>query len=169
VVGPYGAVGIRTDAYWNVPEPELGLLINPALEIVGQVTGNDMSSRDIEGANPLYLPQAKIYTGACALGAGILLEPVAEVWPRRAITMTIARGGAMVFEGKTDTGQLRRRPNELVSYLGRCLSFPEGAVLLTGTGIVPPEGFTLQAGDVVRITIEGIGTLENPVRVVGQE
>lgn len=167
VVGPYGDVGIRRDAQWNVPEPELGLVINPALEVVGQVVGNDMSSRDIEGANPLYLPQAKVYTAACALGAGILLEPVAEGWPQTAITMAITRQGEPVFEGETHTRQLRRRPDELVAYLGRCLSFPDGVVLLTGTGIVPPDAFTLEPDDVVRITIDRVGKVENRVRIVG--
>ena len=169
VVGPHDRVGIRRDARWNVPEPELGLVINPALEIVGQIVGNDMSSRDIEGANPLYLPQAKMYTASCALGAGILLEPVRDRWPQRAITMRVRRAGELVFQGETHTARLRRRPDELVAYLGRCLTFPDGVVLLTGTGIVPPDDFSLEPGDLIQIAIDGVGELENRVRVVGQE
>lgn len=169
VVGPHDRVGIRRDARWNVPEPELGLVINPALEIVGQIVGNDMSSRDIEGANPLYLPQAKMYTASCALGAGILLEPVRDRWPQRAITMRVRRAGELVFQGETHTGRLRRRPDELVAYLGRCLTFPDGVVLLTGTGIVPPDDFSLEPDDLIQIAIDGVGELENRVRLVGQE
>jgi len=166
VVGPHDQVGIRHDARWNVPEPELALVINPALEIVGVTVGNDMSSRDIEGENPLYLPQAKMYTRSCALGPGIALGPLDDAWPDTAIHLQIARDGAVVFAGQTHTRQIRRRPVELVEYLGRCLAFPDGAVLLTGAGIVPPDSFTLAAGDHVRITIDEIGTLSNGVIVV---
>jgi 2-dehydro-3-deoxy-D-arabinonate dehydratase len=166
VVGPRGDVGIRRDAGWSVPEPELALVINPALEVVGWTAGNDMSSRDLEGENPLYLPQAKIYTGSCALGPGIVLEPVAGRWPDVAIGVAIERGGRVAFAGETHTSQIRRRPDELVEYLGRCLAFPDGAVLMTGTGIVPPEEFTLAAGDVVQITVGGLSPLINTVRVV---
>ena len=155
VVGPHGDVGIRRDARWSVPEPELALVINPALEVVGWTAGNDMSSRDIEGENPLYLPQAKVYTGSCALGPGIVLEPVADRWPDVAIRVAIERAGQVAFAGETHTRQIRRRPDELVEHLGRCLAFPDGAVLLTGTGIVPPDDFTLAAGDVVQITVGG--------------
>ena len=165
VVGPQDRVAIRQDATWNVPEPELALWINPALEIVGISAGNDMSSRDIEGANPLYLPQAKIYTRSCALGPAILLGRVDTDWPQVAISLQIERAGSVVFAGRTHTDQIRRRPNELVEYLGRSLAFPEGVVLLTGTGIVPPEQFTLAAGDTITVEIERVGRLQNQVMV----
>ncbi|MBK8050200.1 MAG: fumarylacetoacetate hydrolase family protein [Anaerolineales bacterium] len=163
VVPPFGAVGIRRDAVWNVPEPELALVANPALEIVGYTAGNDMSSRDIEGENPLYLPQAKIYTGSCALGPGIVLHPMAETWPQVGIALKIERNGALAFAGETSTRLIRRRPDELLAYLGRSLAFPEGVVLLTGAGIVPPEGFTLASGDRVTVTVDGVGALVNIV------
>ena len=166
VVGPHDAVGIRHDASWNVPEPELALVINPALEIVGVTIGNDMSSRDIEGENPLYLPQAKMYTRACALGPAIVLGKLEAVWPAMRIALQITRAGAVVFSGETHTHQIRRRPDELVAYLGRALNFPDGAVLLTGAGVVPPDTFTLTAGDDVAITIDGVGALRNVVTVV---
>ena len=166
VVGPHSDVGIRRDARWSVPEPELALVVNPALEVVGWTAANDMSSRDLEGENPLYLPQAKVYTASCALGPGIVLEPVADRWPDVAIRVAIERAGQGAFAGETHTRQIRRRPDELVEYLGRCLAFPDGAVLLTGTGIVPPDDFTLAAGDVVQITVGGLASLINPVRVV---
>ncbi|RME82143.1 MAG: 2-hydroxyhepta-2,4-diene-1,7-dioate isomerase [Caldilineae bacterium] len=166
VVGPGQEVGIRHDATWSVPEPELGLVVNPAGEVAGLVIGNDMSSRDIEGENPLYLPQAKIYTASCALGPCILLAPVQERWPELAIRMHIRRDGHTVFTGETHTARIRRSPQELVHYLTRSLAFPDGVVLLTGTGIVPPDEFGLQAGDEISITIDGLGTLENRVKVV---
>jgi 2-dehydro-3-deoxy-D-arabinonate dehydratase len=166
VVGPWGEVGIRSDAHWNVPEPELGLVINPALEIVGITAGNDVSSRDIEGDNPLYLPQAKMYTASCSLGPGILLGKVGESWPAVGIGLRIDRGGREVFNGQTHTENIKRRPDELVEFLGRCYAMPDGAVLLTGTGIVPPDDFTLQAGDKITITVETVGVLENSVKVV---
>lgn len=165
-VGHLDTVGIRADSAWNVPEPELAVVLNPALEIIGFTVGNDMSSRDIEGENPLYLPQAKVYTRACALGPSILLNPARE-FPQAAIHMSISRDGADVFTGETHTRRIRRPLAELVQYLGRANTFPRGAVLLTGTGIVPPNDFTLQAGDRVRIEIENIGVLENAVEVVG--
>ena len=166
VVGPHDAVGIRSDATWNVPEAELALVINPALEIVGYTVGNDMSSRDIEGENPLYLPQAKMYTRSCALGPRIVLQPITDGWPQLSIRISIERQGSKVFAGSSHTRLIRRRPHELAEYLGRCLSFPDGAVLLTGTGIVPPEGFTLAAGDRITIAIEGAGELTNHVVMV---
>lgn len=166
VVGPLDQVGIRRDAAWNVPEPELALVINPALEIVGVTIGNDMSSRDIEGENPLYLPQAKIYTRSCALGPGIALGRIGAAWPQTRIALQITRKGDVVFTGETHTDQIRRSPDELVAYLGRALAFPEGVVLLTGAGVVPPETFTLAAGDEVRITIDAVGALQNSVTVV---
>ena len=165
VVGPWGQVGIRHDAAWSVPEPELGLVINPAMEVVGLVAGNDVSSRDIEGANPLYLPQAKIYTGSCSLGPGILLGRVAS-WPQAGIHIEIERAGATVFSGDTHTARIQRTVTDLVDYLGRCLTFPDGVVLLTGTGVVPPDDFTLAPDDLVRIRIDGVGLLENTVKIV---
>lgn len=166
VIGPLGKVGIRSDATWNVPEPELGLMINPALEIVGITAGNDMSSRDIEGENPLYLPQAKVYNASCSLGPGLLLGKVENRWPDVHISLRIEREGRELFSGQTHTDSIRRQPAELVDFLGRCLSFPDGAVLLTGAGIVPPDNFTLKAGDKVTVAIESVGVLENSVKVV---
>jgi 2-dehydro-3-deoxy-D-arabinonate dehydratase len=166
VVGPGEAVGIRKDATWNVPEPELAFVINSRGHIVGHTIGNDMSSRDIEGENLLYLPQAKIYERSCALGPFVAVgvsEAETRTWR---IELQIERAGAAVFKGETSVGQIKRTFAELVEYLFRSQKFPHGAVLLTGTGIVPPDGFTLAAGDVVRIGISDVGTLENPVVVV---
>ncbi len=165
VVGTYGAVGIRADATWNVPEPELAVLFNPAMEVVGFTVGNDMSSRDIEGANPLYLPQAKVYKNSCALGVGVLLNPTSE-WPETTIRIRIERDGAAAFSGEVTTARIKRSISELADYLGRSAEYPNGVVLLTGTGVVPPSDFTLAAGDVVAITIDGIGELTNIVQVV---
>lgn len=162
VVGPGEAVGIRADSDWDVPEAELTLVVTPAMEIVGYTIGNDMSSRDIEGENPLYLPQAKVYDRCCALGPVVRLAKAFDPLGL-AVTCVIERGGETVFEGQTHTRQIHRPLEELLSYLGRCNSFPEGLLVMTGTGIVPPDTFTLQAGDVVRITFEGLGTLANPV------
>lgn len=164
-VGPGGEVGIRSDAAWSVPEPELAVVYNPKLEVVGFTIGNDMSSRDIEGANPLYLPQAKVYTAACALGPGIVLNHTSQ-WPDTTISLTIERGGTVAFEGDITTDRIKRTVTELGEYLGHSYSFPDGVVLLTGTGVVPPADFTLAAGDVVTISIEGIGVLKNRVKVV---
>lgn len=166
VVGPGQKVGIRSDARWSVPEPELAFVLNSRGHLVGYTVGNDMSSRDIEGENLLYLPQAKIYDRSCALGPCITVgagESEARTW---VIGMQIQRANATVFEGTVSAGQLKRPFQEMTGYLRRSQSFPHGAVLLTGTGIVPPDDFTLQAGDVVRITISGIGTLTNEVTVV---
>jgi 2-dehydro-3-deoxy-D-arabinonate dehydratase len=162
VVGPGDAVRIRHDSKWNVPEPELTLLVSPGGKILGYTVGNDMSSRDIEGENPLYLPQAKVYDRSCALGPGILIsaEPLA---PATGIHIDIRRDGASGFADSTTLAEMKRRPAELVEYLFRENSFPNGCFLLTGTGIVPPNSFTLAAGDEIAITIEGIGTLTNPV------
>ncbi|MGO8760350.1 MAG: fumarylacetoacetate hydrolase family protein [Terracidiphilus sp.] len=162
VAGPGGAVRIRSDAKWSVPEPELTLVINPRGQIIGCTVGNDMSSRDIEGENPLYLPQAKVYDRSCALGPCILLsaEPLPPTTP---IRIEILRGGRAEFSGATTLAELKRDPTQLVSYLFRENTFPSGAFLMTGTGIVPPDSFTLAAGDTVRITIDPIGTLENSV------
>jgi 2-dehydro-3-deoxy-D-arabinonate dehydratase len=165
VVGHGAEVGIRADATWSVPEAELGVVFNPAMEVVGFTVGNDMSSRDIEGANPLYLPQAKLYRASCALGMGIRLNPASE-WPDATIRMTIKRSSETVFYGDVHTSRIRRKITELADYLGRSMDFPDGVVLLTGTGIVPPAEFTLAAGDIVEIEIEGIDMLVNTVKVV---
>ena len=162
VVGPGAAVRIRSDAHWTVAEPELTLLIDPRGQIMGYTIGNDMSSRDIEGENPLYLPQAKIYDGSCALGPCVLLTP--EPLPRSTeISIEILRAGVQAFSGSTTLKELKREPEELVRYLFRDNSFPDGAYLMTGTGIVPGDEFTLRGGDEIRISIAGIGTLENRV------
>lgn len=163
VVPPGGAIGIRKDARWSVPEPELVLVINSRGRIVGYTVGNDMSSRDIEGENLLYLPQAKVYHRSCAIGPWIVVgtgEAEAREWK---IQMEIRRASEAVFEGETSVGQIKRPFDELANYLFRSQVFPHGAMLLTGTGIVPPDNFTLQPNDAVRITISGIGTLENSV------
>ncbi|MGB9029059.1 MAG: fumarylacetoacetate hydrolase family protein [Acidobacteriaceae bacterium] len=162
VVGPGGSVGLRSDARWSVPEPELALLINPAGRIVGYTIGNDMSSRDIEGQNPLYLPQAKVYNRSCALGPGILMTPDPLPAETR-ISIAIVRAGTAAFSGETTLAQMKRSPQELVDYLYRDQTFPFGCFLLTGTGVVPPDSFTLEKGDTVRIGIDGIGELVNPV------
>jgi 2-dehydro-3-deoxy-D-arabinonate dehydratase len=165
-VGPGEPVGIRADSTWNVPEPELALVLNSRGRIVGCTIGNDMSSRDIEGQNLLYLPQAKVYHRSCAIGPWILLgaaEVDARTW---AIRLSVRRGVTDVFAGETSVDRIKRRFGELAEFLFRCQVFPDGAILLTGTGIVPPDTFTLQAGDVITIDISGIGTLENPVTVV---
>jgi 2-dehydro-3-deoxy-D-arabinonate dehydratase len=166
VVGPGEAVGIRSDARWNVPEPELSLVLNSRGKIVGYTIGNDMSSRDIEGENLLYLPQAKIYQRSCALGPWIALGVSEEEARKWRVTLQIGRDGVRVFAGETSIGQIKRRFEELAAYLFRSQVFPHGAVLLTGTGIVPPETFTLQEKDEVEIEISGIGSLRNPVAVV---
>src|SRR5256885_7942753 len=163
VVGPGDFVRIRKDAKWSVPEPELALVISPALKIVGYTIGNDMSSRDIEGENPLYLPQAKVYDGSCAVGPVVTLAGAMPPLAGVQVRLEIDRSGKRAFEGSTNLGQMARTPEDLVGWLGRETSFPHGAVLLTGTGIVPPDEFTLASGDEIRITIDGIGTLANRV------
>ena len=162
VVGPGGMVAIRKDAKWSVPEPELVLFISPGGKIVGYTIGNDMSSRDIEGENPLYLPQAKVYDRSCALGPCILIaeEPLPA---STEIKIEIRRDGAAVFSGATTLKEMKRKPEELVDYLYRASSFPRGCFLLTGTGIVPPDAFTLQTRDEISISIPPIGTLSNIV------
>ncbi len=166
VRGPGEEVGIRADSEWNVPEPELALLVTPALSIAGYTIGNDVSSRSIEGENPLYLPQAKIYDGSCALGPGII--PAGLVEPPFTIRLTVLRDGATVFDEETTTERMRRSPEELVEHAGRALTFPSGLVLLTGTGIVPDPGLTLLEGDTVRIEAGPLGLLENRVVRVGR-
>ncbi|MEK7676694.1 MAG: fumarylacetoacetate hydrolase family protein [Verrucomicrobiota bacterium] len=163
VVPPGEPVGIRRDARWNVPEPELALVINSHCQIVGYTIGNDMSSRDIEGENLLYLPQAKVYHRSCAMGPFITVgatESEARSWK---ISLTIRRAGEIVFAGETSVGQIKRSFAELAGFLFRSQVFPHGAVLLTGTGVVPADTLTLAAEDVVSMRISGIGVLENPV------
>ncbi len=162
VAGPGSDVRIRADATWSVPEPELTLLINPRGQIIGYTAGNDMSSRDIEGENPLYLPQAKVYDRSCALGPCILVggDPLPTTTP---IQIEIVRAGSAVFAGATTLAELKRKPADLAAYLFRENTFPHGAFLMTGTGVVPPDDFTLAPGDKIRITIDPIGTLENDV------
>ena len=166
VVGPGEPVAIRGDSTWNVPEPEMAFAITPKLEIVGYTVGNDMSSRDLEGQNPLYLAQAKVYDRCCALGPVVRLAPGFDPMDQ-AVKLVIRRDGQSAFEGETHTSNIHRPLRNLVKYLGRCNSFPTGAFVLTGTGIVPPDSFSLAAGDVVEITIEGLGTLTNPVIELG--
>ena len=161
-VGSGGKVRIRKDAKWSVPEPELTLVINAQGRIVGYTIGNDMSSRDIEGENPLYLPQAKVYDGSCALGPAILVS--SNPLPKSTeIVLEIDREDHCVFAGCVKLTELKRDPKLLVEYLFRDNSFPNGCFLMTGTGIVPPSDFTLHPGDRICITIEPIGSLENEV------
>lgn len=161
-VGHGGSVAIRSDAKWSVPEPELVLLVSPSGKILGYTVGNDMSSRDIEGENPLYLPQAKVYHRSCALGPGILIssQPLS---PSTAIRMEILRSGAICFEGSVQLSAIKRDLTTLVRYLYQDNIFPKGCFLFTGTGIVPPDSFTLRERDEIRISIDGIGTLVNTV------
>jgi 2-dehydro-3-deoxy-D-arabinonate dehydratase len=162
VVGPGSQVRIRRDAAWSVPEPELTLLVNRRGQIIGYTIGNDMSSRDIEGENPLYLPQAKVYDGSCALGPCIFITSD-TLAASESIHMEIERQGSTVFSGETTLASLKREPSVLVEYLFRESTFPSGAFLMTGTGIVPPDSFTLASGDRIRISIGPCGTLENIV------
>jgi 2-dehydro-3-deoxy-D-arabinonate dehydratase len=160
--GPGGKVRIRTDAHWSVPEPELTLVVSPKGRISGYTIGNDMSSRDIEGENPLYLPQAKVYNGSCALGPCILVSK-SPLPHSTEIALEIHRNSRIEFSGSVALTELKRDPKTLVEYLLRDNSFPSGCFLMTGTGIVPPSSFTLASGDRIRITIGPIGTLENQV------
>jgi len=157
VVGPDATIRVRRDSRWNVPEPELTLVINAYGEVCGYTSGNDVSSRDIEGENPLYLPQAKVYNGACSLGPVIQWIDDPQVLNTLAIRLEILRSGSTLFIGETSTSLMRRSFTELASYLFRELDFPQGVFLLTGTGIVPPEEYSLQPGDSVRI---GVGDLQ---------
>jgi 2-dehydro-3-deoxy-D-arabinonate dehydratase len=166
VAGPGKPVRIRRDSKWNVPEPELALWISSEGTIEGFTIGNDMSSRDIEGENPLYLPQAKVYDACCGLGPGLLVAE-GPLPPETAIKVEIARQGNIVFHGDTSLARLKRTPEELADWLFRDQVFPDGCFLLTGTGIVPEAGFTLEGGDEVRIEIDGIGRLVNPVVQAG--
>ena len=161
VIGDRGRIRVRPDSTWDVPEPELALVLNRAGEIVGYAAGNDVSSRSIEGENPLYLPQAKVYDGSCALGPGIVLAGPDEMRDLP-VTLVIERGGAPVFEDETRTSQLKRSLEEIAKWLFADLDFPGGAFLMTGTGIVPPDDFTLRPGDTVRIKVGDLA-LENEV------
>ena len=167
VVGDGDAIGVRADSPWNAPEPELGLVINADGELFGYVIGNDASSRTIEGENPLYLPQAKVYERACSLGPGIV--PAWLVEPPFEIRLQVLRGDAIAYEGTTSTDRITRTFEDLIDWLTAALDFPVGAVLLTGTGIVPDESFSLTAGDVVSIEVPGLGLLTNPVVAVGRD
>jgi 2-dehydro-3-deoxy-D-arabinonate dehydratase len=160
--GPGGTIGVRSDSTWNVPEPEIGLVLGAGVSITGLTVGNDVSSRSIEGTNPLYLPQAKIYAGACSLGPAVL-EP--DDWTAPfSIELRILDGdGQELYAGETSTAQMRRTFDELAEWLVRENPVPPGSVLLTGTGLVPPSDFTLEPGHVVEIRVPGIGTLRNPV------
>ena len=163
VVGPGVPIRVRQDTKWCVPEPELTLVLSPRMKIVGYTIGNDVSARDIEGVNPLYLPQAKVYDACCALGPVVTLAsampPIREIEVR----LEIDRAGKTILKESTSLSRMARTLDELVDWLGRENRYPDGVFLLTGTGIVPPDEFTLEPGDLVRISIDGIGTLENPV------
>jgi len=154
---------IRADSKWNVPEPELTLVLNTHLQLVGFTAGNDMSSRDIEGDNPLYLPQAKCYNQCCGLGPWITLPVGMPPRSEIGIRLVIHRGGKIIYDGRTGVDHMARTFEDLIGWLGRDNSFPTGAFLLTGTGIVPETPFTLHKGDIVEIKIDGIGTLLNPI------
>jgi 2-dehydro-3-deoxy-D-arabinonate dehydratase len=163
VVGPDRPIRVRADSKWSVPEPELALVVSPDLRIVGFTIGNDVSSRDIEGENPLYLPQAKVYKQSCSVGPLITPVSVMPPLPGVEIRLVIRRQGQVAFEGSTTLAQMARTPESLVDWLGRENEFPHGVMLLTGTGVVPPDEFNLTSGDIVAINIAGIGTLTNAV------
>jgi 2-dehydro-3-deoxy-D-arabinonate dehydratase len=162
-------VAIRSDSKWNVPEPELTLVLNSRTQLVGFTVGNDMSSRDIEGENPLYLPQAKVYDACCGLGPVITLAEFMPPADKIGIRLVVRRGRQTAFEGATRVSQMARTFDELIDWLGRDNSFPSGALLMTGTGVVPDRQFSLQPHDQVEITIDGIGTLSNPVVQAGND
>ncbi|MBI3922538.1 MAG: fumarylacetoacetate hydrolase family protein [Armatimonadetes bacterium] len=162
-VGPNASVRIRGDSKWNVPEPELALVLNSRRELVGFTIGNDMSSRDIEGENPLYLPQAKVYSSSCALGPVIRLAETVDHPLEMQIRLMIRRSETVVFQGDIALNQMKRSFEDLVDFLWRDNAFPDGAFLLTGTGIVPPDDFTLQPGDGIEIAVEAVGVLKNKV------
>jgi 2-dehydro-3-deoxy-D-arabinonate dehydratase len=167
--GPGEPVGVRADSDWNVPEPELALVADARGEIVAYTAGNDVSSRSIEGENPLYLPQAKVYEGSCALGPCLVPLAEAPALAEMRISLAIERGGHQLFSGACEVADMRRTPGELVGWLYRALRFPVGAVLLTGTSIVPPPEVSLLPGDLVRVAVSGLGELANPVEAVGFE
>lgn len=161
--GPGQPVRVRADSHWTVPEPEFTLVVSPKGKLVGYTVGNDMSARDIEGENPLYLPQAKVYNQCCALGPCVLLADQPLDRDATKVSLTIHRGGREAFKGETHIGMIVRTWDELIGWLIRENDIPDGAFLLTGTGVVPPDDFTLEEGDSVSIEITGIGTLTNPV------
>ncbi len=163
VSGPGEPLRVRADSNWSVPEPELALVISPTKKLVGFTVGNDMSARDIEGENPLYLPQAKVYNGCCGLGPFVLIPETPVDRAATKIGLRIDRGGSTVFSGETDLSQMKREFPELIDWLTRENDLATGAFLLTGTGVVPPDDFTLLDGDVSSIEITGIGTLTNPI------
>jgi 2-dehydro-3-deoxy-D-arabinonate dehydratase len=163
VVGPGQPIRVRRDTKWCVPEPELALVLSPTLRLVGFTIGNDVSARDIEGENPLYLPQAKVYEACCALGPVITLTSAMPPLGEVSIRLEIDRGGVTVFDASTSVARMARTFDDLIEWLGRDNLFPAGVILLTGTGIVPPDDFSLRANDSVRISIDGIGVLANPV------
>jgi 2-dehydro-3-deoxy-D-arabinonate dehydratase len=163
--GPGAAIAVRGDSSWDVPEPELTLVLDANARIVGYTIGNDVSSRSIEGESTLYLPQAKTYDGSCAIGPAIV--PSTEVEPPFSVRMRIQRSGEALFDDATSTAEMKRGFEELASYLTRALVFPHGVFLMTGTGLVPNPPFTLEAGDSVRIAIEELGVLENGVERLG--
>lgn len=167
VSGPGQPLRVRSDSGWSVPEPELALVISPAGKLVGLTVGNDMSARDIEGENPLYLPQAKVYNECCGLGPYILIPELPLDRPATKIRLTIERQGATVFSGETDLSQMKREFDELIDWLTRENNLATGAFLLTGTGVVPPDNFTLIDKDTVSIEIAGIGKLTNPIVKAG--
>ncbi|NWG11955.1 MAG: fumarylacetoacetate hydrolase family protein [Acidobacteria bacterium] len=163
VVGPNAPIRVRVDSRWTVPEPELTLAISSSGQLVGYTIGNDVSARDIEAENPLYLPQAKIYKGSCAIGPVVTLAHTIPDPRKMGIRLTVRSGDSIRFEGSTSLASMKRSFEDLIAYLFRELDFPHGVFLLTGTGIVPPDDFTLQHGDVVEIKVPEIGTLRNPV------
>jgi 2-dehydro-3-deoxy-D-arabinonate dehydratase len=163
VAGHLQPLRIRQDSAWNVPEPEVTLVVSPKLRIIGLTVGNDMSSRDIEGENPLYLPQAKCYNQCAGLGPWITLYDSLPPVDQIGVQLKIVRGGAVVFDQQTSAAQMARTFEDLVSWLGRDNHFPDGVFLMTGTGIVPSNDFTLLPGDMVHITVDGVGTLSNPI------
>lgn len=165
VSGPDEAIGVRRDSDWDAPEPELVLVLDATMRIVGFTIGNDVSSRSIEGANPLYLPQAKVYERSCAIGPAIV--DAASVELPLMIELSVVRDGRVIVEDRISTAAMRRSLDDLVDHLGRALRFPAGCFLMTGTGIVPPSTFSLRPGDSAVVTIEGLGTLRNPVVAVG--
>ncbi|WP_346238599.1 fumarylacetoacetate hydrolase family protein [Niabella insulamsoli] len=163
VIPSGGKVRIRKDSSWNVPEPELVLVVNASGSIVGYTIGNDMSSRSIEGENPLYLPQAKVYDGSAAIGPCVLVREEEDIDPATGISIEIRRNEKVVYAASTSINQMKRKHAELVDFLYREYSFPQGAFLMTGTCLVPDEDFTLNSGDAIAISIDGIGTLQNTV------
>lgn len=166
--GPQDAIGIRADSTWNVPEPELGLALSSTGQIIGYLIGNDVSSRSIEGENPLYLPQAKCFTGSCAIGPCIVAAHDLPAIKAADIALLIRRDGVAIYEDKVSLTELRREPADLADWLYRSIEFPVGVFLLTGTGLIPPSEFTLEAGDIAEIAITGLGYLSNHVEIIGR-